>query len=853
MKFKFESDLNYQLDAINAVIDLFKGQQMNNELLPFIAENAVIPNKMDLSDNQLLDNLIDIQTNAENIQKSSQLEGNDFSIEMETGTGKTYVYLRTIMELNKNYGFKKFIIIVPSVAIREGVLKTLDITQDHFHQLYNIPYNFYEYDSSKLMRIGQFARNNNVEIMVMTLDSFNKDTNIMNQSNDKLFGQRPIDLVSNTRPILILDEPQNMESDKAKEAISRLKPLFKLRYSATHRKYYNLLYRLTPLDAYNNGLVKKIEVDSVVKENDFNSPYIRCLDIKADSKGIKCQLEVNKKQKSGFKVGKITVKNNDDLFKKTKAPEYEDLKITEISANHNYVRFSNGLQLKLGEDSFGDRQELMRVQIQQTIQEHFLKQEILKSKGIKVLSLFFIDKVANYQEADGFIRKTFEEEFEKIKVHFDEFKDLNVEDVHKGYFSTKKSDSGMEKDKEAFDLIMRDKERLLSFTEPTQFIFSHSALKEGWDNPNVFNICTLNQTVSNIKKRQEIGRGVRLPVDQDGDRIKDSNYNVLTVIANESYAEYVKQLQTEYIEEYGEDGLPPQPAERRMRKTIKLKKAFQLKPEFKELWDKISKKTRYSVDIHTDKLIEGCIEEINKINVETIKIKIEKVSVSMDAEEGIITHFVGEGSEELVKDFSIPNIIERISSETNLTKNTIHQIISGIDNLDLIFTNPQDFMNSVTLIIKAKLKDLLVNGIQYIELDQWWQMELFDNIETYENKCFDVDKSIYDAIKWDSQGERTFARQLDKRKDVKLFIKLPDWFKIQTPIGGYNPDWAVVVEANDQHGHLKEKLYLVRETKFFRDMNDIRDEEKMKIRCAEKHFDVIGVDFKAINDVKNLI
>lgn len=438
MKFKFESDLAYQLDAIDSVINLFNGQKNNTETLPFIAENAVIPNEMDISDNKLLENLIDIQKNAENIRKTSQLEGNDFSIEMETGTGKTYVYLRTILELNKNYGFKKFIIIVPSVAIREGVLKTLDITRDHFRQLYNIPYNFYEYDSGKLMRIGQFARNNNVEIVLMTLDSFNKDTNIMNQSNDKLFGQKPIDLVSRAKPILILDEPQNMESDKAKDAISRLNPLFKLRYSATHRKYYNLLYRLTPLDAYNNGLVKKIEVDSVVKENDFNNAYVRCLDIKADSKGIKCQLEVNKKQKSEFKVGKVTVKNNDDLLKKTKAPEYEDFIVTEINANYNFIRFSNGMQLKLGEDSFGDRKEIMRVQIQQTIQEHFLKQKILKDRGIKVLSLFFIDKVSNYQDEDGFIRTTFEDEFEKIKPHFEEFKDLNVKDVHKGYFSSKK-------------------------------------------------------------------------------------------------------------------------------------------------------------------------------------------------------------------------------------------------------------------------------------------------------------------------------------------------------------------------------------------------------------------------------
>lgn len=428
---------------------------------------------------------------------------------------------------------------------------------------------------------------------------------------------------------------------------------------------------------------------------------------------------------------------------------------------------------------------------------------------------------------------------------------MKVDDVHNGYFSRYKSDVGMEKDKDAFDLIMRDKERLLSFNEPTQFIFSHSALREGWDNPNVFNICTLNQTISNIKKRQEIGRGVRLPVNQEGDRIKDLDHNILTVVANESYADYVSKLQTEYFDEYGE--APPNPPPKRNRRTIKLKKGFKLKPEFKELWARISKKTRYSVDVDTNKLIESCVHEINKMTVNTIHIRIDKVSISLDSDEGVQTHFVGQGSEELSKDISIPNILDRLSKETNLTRDTIYQILFGIDNLNLIFTNPQDFINSFTLIIKEKLRDFLVNGIKYIELDKWWQMELFDNIETYEDYYFEVEKSIYDAIQWDSNGERMFARNLDRMENVKLFIKLPNWFKIITPIGSYNPDWAVVIEDKDQYGTLLQKLYLVRETKFFANINDIREEEKIKIRCAMEHFKTIGADFKAINDIKDLI
>ncbi len=854
MEFKFESDLDYQLEAINSVISLLKGQKDTSKKFKLIPESTTIPNEFNLSDKELLDNLKNLQK-LNKIKESDELDSNDFSIEMETGTGKTYVYLRTIMELNKNYGFKKFIIIVPSVAIKEGVLKTLEITKTHFKLLYNLPYNYYEYDSSKLSRIRQFSRNNNIEIMIMTLDSFNKDTNIMNLSHDKLRGQRPIDLVSQTRPVLILDEPQNMESENAKNAITQLNPLFKLRYSATHRIFYNLIYRLTPVDAYNKGLVKKIEVDSVVKEDDYNNLYLRCLNISADAKGIKAQLEVNKKQKTGFKLGKITVKLNDDLYNKTKASDYEGVKVTEINANYNYIRFSNGLKILLGEDTGGDRKKLMRSQIRQTIEEHFEKQLILKHYGIKVLSLFFIDKVDNYLNENGFIRKYFEEEFLNIQSSYTEFKDLDVSKVHGGYFSTKSSESGMKKDKIIFDKIMRNKEQLLTFSEPLQFIFSHSALREGWDNPNVFNICTLNQTVSNIKKRQEIGRGVRLPVNQEGNRLKNNKHNILTVVANESYADYVSKLQIEYIEDYGES--PPIPPEKRNRKTIKLKKGFQLKPEFKELWERISKQTKYKVNVDTEKLIESCIEEINKITLNTIKIRIEKVSISIE-DDGIKTHFVGQGSEELAKDFSISNILDIISKEAKITKKTIYMILVGIENLDLIFINPQDFINSVTLIIKEKLKNFLVNGIKYIELNESWQMKLFENIETYEEHYFEVEKSIYDAIQFDSNGERTFAYDLDRMDNVKLFIKLPFWFKIQTPIGTYNPDWAIVIEDNDQHGQLREKLYLIRETKFYRNfsmehMDEISLEEQIKINCALEHFKTIGVDFKAINDIKYLI
>ncbi len=849
MKFKFDSGLDYQHEAIKSIIYLFKGQKNTKKSLSFIAENGVVLNELSISEKVILENLKTVQK-ENNIKIIEKLEGNNFSVEMETGTGKTYVYLRTILELNKEYGFKKFIIIVPSVAIREGVLKTLEITKQHFKQIYdNVSYNFCEYDSSKLSRIRQFSRNNNIEILVMTLDSFNKDTNVMNQNIDRLSGQKPIDLVSQTNPILILDEPQNMESDKAKEALKKLNPLFKLRYSATHKNYYNLVYRLTPVDAYNKRLVKKIEVLSVIKEDDFNGPYIKCLDIVANEKGIIAKLEINQKQISGYKHKVITVKQGDDLLKRSDNVHYKNFIVAAIHAGYNHVKFSNGIIIKKNEDTSGDKKDLMKIQIRHTIEEHFRKQEILKPLKLKVLSLFFIDKVANYTEKEGFIRKTFIEEFEKIKLNFKDTKELDVNSVHNGYFSNYKSESGMESDKETFDLIMKDKEKLLSFEEPTQFIFSHSALREGWDNPNVFNICTLNETVSEIKKRQEIGRGVRLPVNQDGDRIIDLDLNILTVIANESYTDYVSKLQQEYIDEYGDIIAPPVPANARNRKMLKLKKGFKLNPEFNELWKIISKKTKYAIEIDTLTLLKDCIQEINNITIKTIKIKIEKVSLSINAKEGIKTQFIGDEAEEFNKNFEISNLIDLISSETYLTRKTVYEIISKIDNLNLIFKNPQEFTQSISIIIKEKLQDFLINGIKYLELKDFWKMELFEDLEAYEEYIVpDYNgKTVYDGTIWDSEGEMNFAKQLEDNDKVKLFVKLPPWFVVETPIGKYNPDWAIILEEKNLQGQTKEKLYLVRETKFVDSLENLRPSEKHKIKCAIEHFKTIQVNFKTIN------
>ena len=625
---KFEKDLEHQREAINSVVKLFEGQRKKEIDFKFIKEDGVLSNNLDLIPEQILENLRKIQEENK-IEKSESLASNDFSIEMETGTGKTYIYLRTIIELNKSYGFKKFIILVPSIAIKEGVIKTLEITKKHFKDIYdNIVLSYYEYDSKKRSKLREFARKNTIEIMIMTIDSINKETNLIHREDfDDLNGESPISLIAKTNPIIIMDEPQNMESDKAKEAISKLNPLVKLRYSATHREIYNKLYSLTPVDAYNKGLVKKIELTSVLKENDYNGIYIRLLNIKSDKRSLKAQIEINKKQSFGFKKDKIIVKQDDDLFNKTNNPEYKDISVKRIKLGE-FIELSNGLRLNVGEDNDLDKEELMRQQIKTTIESHFEKAKELNPDGIKVLSLFFIDKVDNYYYENGVIRKIFEEEFNKLKQNYPSHKNLDVKKVHQGYFARNKKgelleqDNAIERNKQAFEDIMRNKELLLSLENPMQFIFSHSALKEGWDNPNVFNICTLRDTKSEMRKRQEIGRGVRLPVNQTGDRIIDKEF-LLTVIANESYSEYVANLQREYEEDgLFEKGILPENGNK--KKLIKLKKDFEKDSNFKELWNKISKKTDYSISINLELFIQECVEEINSLEINKPKIKISK-------------------------------------------------------------------------------------------------------------------------------------------------------------------------------------------------------------------------------------
>jgi len=872
MQFKFDANQDYQLRAIEAVTRLFEGCRFVSSAFDFKwGELLAVPNRLEISEEFLLDNLKKVQQ-ANGIPIDSELkyiEGEiqtanglqtvrfpNFSVEMETGTGKTYVYLRTLLELNKQYGLLKFIIVVPSVAIREGVLKTLKVTEQHFRELYhNQPYRYYEYQSENLSQVRQFSLSNQIEIMVMTIDSFNKASNVINQATDRLQGETPIYLIQATRPVLILDEPQNMESETARAALARLNPLFALRYSATHRNPYNLVYRLTPAQAYREGLVKRIEVASVIEENNYNHVFVRLEEISVQRSQIRAKVRVFKRKKNGtVKEETVTVKPGDNLKDKTGRQEYETFVVEEINPGNNTIVFSNGVELKKGEAQGDNREAVFRAQISYTIEQHFHLQRRLRDQKIKVLSLFFIDRVDNYLSPDGVIRRLFVEEFNRLKSKYKEWEDVDPEAVQGSYFSRYKNEKHIERDKEAFELIMRDKERLLSFDEPTCFIFSHSALREGWDNPNVFIICTLNQTASNIKKRQEIGRGVRLAVNQEGERIRDEEVNILTVVANESYKDYVSKLQTEYLEEYGPGDVPPPPPDARKKGIARLRKEYMLTPEFRELWERIKYKTRYSVKVDTERLIEDCVKELDEAVIRSPQIVIQKAQVDMIDNTNIQALYIGGSAvEDLSGRYPLPNIVEWIQDETKLTRSTVLEILRRTKQKEAVFKNPHEFAATAIRIIKDKLADHLVNGIQYTRINDYYLMELFQDIEKHQQYLIPAERSLYDHVIYESDVERRFAEGLEKRKDVKLYVKLPSWFKVPTPVGDYNPDWAIVVEETNQFGEVVDKLYLVRETKGTSNLNELPPQERRKVKCGEKHFEALGVNYKVVASIDELL
>jgi len=895
MQFKFDANQEFQLQAIEAVAGLLEGQPpLENELRLSLGTNlAAIANRLDLEESDLLLNLHQIQQanrlpqdeTLQVIESEIETAGGrksvrfaNFSVEMETGTGKTYVYLRTVLELHRRYRLRKFIVVVPSVAIREGVLKTLQITETHLRGLYdNVPCRYYVYDSANLSQVRQFALSDGVEIMVMTIDSFNKASNVIRQTTDRLQGETPIHLVQAARPILILDEPQNMESELRIKALAALDPLFALRYSATHRNPYNLIYRLTPAEAYRQGLVKRIEVAGVEKETNENRVFLRLDEVRSEKKTLTARIAVHKLMKDGtVKEQMITVRPGESLESKANRPEYAASVVEEMDAGAGTVLFTDGTSLSLGEARGADKEAIFDSQIRYTLGEHFRKQVHLRERGIKVLSLFFIDHVDNYALADGLIRRLFERAFLDLRSGFPDWKDVAPAAVQAAYFASRKTKEGQivyedsktgesEKDRQTYDLIMKDKERLLSFDEPVSFIFSHSALREGWDNPNVFQICTLNQTASEVKKRQEIGRGVRLAVNQDGDRVRDEHVNVLTVIANESYEHYVSQYQTEIETEFGRAGLPPRPANARQRGMAHLRKEYLLKPEFKQLWERIKHKTRYAVHIDTPGLIASVLEELNRAEIRPPHVKIRKAKVETEGEAFVAVQVAERGTPYAPEVQPFPNLtdvlsalLERTSPPVRLTRRTLLEIFKQASPRIQVaaLKNPFEFATVAARIIKNKLADQLVNGIQYEKINQWYEMTQFEDIPGWSENLVPAEHSVYDHVVYESEIEKAFVEGLEHREDVKLYVKLPAWFTVPTPVGDYNPDWAIVMEPRDEFGNPsgKELLYLIRETKDTTDLEELRPDEARKIRCGERHFTgALHVPYKVVTKASEIL
>ena len=988
MKIKFEENLEYQLEAIKSITDIFSGQEIsktvftvekaNNPQLSIIAnENDLgTGNKLLLYPEEILENLNKIQTrNGLPKTKVSSKNEYNFSVEMETGTGKTYVYLRTIMELNKKYGLKKFVIVVPSLAIKEGVYKTLQITEEHFKSLYeNTPYDYFIYDSKKINMIRNFAVNDSIQILIINIDSFNKDINIINRERDQANGYKPIDYISQCNPIVIVDEPQNMESDKAKNAIKELNPLCTLRYSATHKEIYNPVYKLDSISAYEKKLVKQIEVATVGVTQNLNTEYIKVISIKASKNGITAKIELDIKNRSGVSRKEISIKHGDVLSEKAKRDIYDGYIVNEITYNEvepskSFIDFGK-VKLTLGQVNGGQDPILIkRLQIRKTIQEHFEKQLALKSKGIKVLSLFFIDKVANYRIYDsetgeakkGKYALIFEEEYNSL-IQSGKYQGVgDVSKVHDGYFSIdkKKTKSGVEysefkdtkgntnADDDTFTKIMKDKEKLLSFNEPLAFIFSHSALKEGWDNPNVFQICTLNETTSEMKKIQEIGRGLRIAVNQDGERVRGFDVNTLTVMANESYEHFVESLQKEmekeknikfgvvedsifvnividyenekeiflgyekskkifqdlinrdYIDEDGnaKDKLKKDLAEGNLelaeefkgikeiiieklkltigklvvknaneKKKITLNKKVFLSDEFKELWDKVKYKTMYQVNFEVEKLIDKCIINLDEgvyIPFEKFLYDKKRLAITKGGIEEQKSYEIEENIE-VYRNYKLPDIITYLQNETNLTRKSIVKILTKSKTLNSFKKNPQLYLEQASDIIKRTMKLFIVDGIKYEKIGdaEYYSQELFEQNEIFgylkdemsrQGNMVETEKTPYSSIVIDSEIERKFAEGLEKNGNIKVYTKLPDWFKIPTPLGNYNPDWAILVEELNQN---KEKLYFVVETKGTTSEAGRRDLENLKINCGKKHFEALEVDYSVcaiMRDFKDYI
>lgn len=976
--FRFDAGQPYQLDAIASVVDLFDGQPKDAEkLVTTLRGAAVLPesdqaaldidltqevgavgNSLVLDRDLVLANLQRVQ-DRNGLEVGPSLAGDalDFDIEMETGTGKTYVYLRTIFDLAVRYNFTKFVILVPSVAIREGVSTSIRLMRQHFENLYKpqgITFDGSIYSGKSAEEVQSFATSTNVQILIMTIDSIrgNANTRIIHQTRDKLNGLRPIDYLKATHPVVIMDEPQNMESQLSQSAVGELDPVFTLRYSATHKKQRNVVYRLDPVDAHDLGLVKQIVVAEVAQQGADATPYIKLVEVRREP-SWSARLELSCRKADGSLERRVvSVKQHQELSdaRLTNNPIYEGWRINEMSIEPAYVDLTTHGFLYEGESIGASAGAIYKEMIRETVREHLRKESMLRAKGIKVLSLFFVDKVASYlgdgtnnDDASGDFVQWFDEVFVEERAKSARYQELLPQapsELRRAYFSqikrgkttTFQDSSGTTKaDDDAYELIMQQKERLLDENEPVRFIFSHSALREGWDNPNVFQICTLREMGAETERRQTLGRGLRLPVAKTEDgytRVADRGVATLTVVANESYTKFADALQREYkdagveigrvrraefskiplqdengaltddqfgyqrsvlVWEHLKDkgfidkdgtvtpkfqpnqlgfdlGLPVdfvwaeptiielveranigkyvKPVSKRQPRV--LNKQLYSTPEFEEFWETISQKTTYRVRVGRDQLIENAIRAIREApKIDALRIQVTRAGVKV-LRGGAKGEELGTRSADLKGSYDLPDIITELQEATSLTRKTIVDILIGSERLGEFIGNPNDFIAMTKRALQSELAKIVVDGIQYERIagSVYELRELQKDGEEEKERFLDqmykvqhTQKTDFDYVVFDSDVERQFAELLDSREDIKLFMKLPAKFKIDTPVGPYNPDWAIIKQEDGE-----DRIYMIRETKSTLDDSKLRPTELAKIKSAKRHFEAIGID-----------
>ncbi|CAN5385105.1 hypothetical protein BH09BAC6_BH09BAC6_18580 [soil metagenome] len=890
MELKLEN-LPYQDVAIQSVIKVFEGTLKNT------FDNACIDgirsNSSGLTAQQLNENISSVADDNGITPETARLVPEaDLCIEMETGTGKTLVYIKTIYELYQQYGFTKFIILVPSIAIRQGVIGTFKAFGSQLEAIYGIKPNAFEYDSKKLSKVTNFIEDQYPQVMIMTLASFNSDDKILNQAQrEDLFANIPfIDAIGKTRPVIIMDEPQEgMDTENSIRQIAKLNPLFKLRYSATHKIVKNLLYRLTPYDSYRQGLVKKIEVLTVTEKNDEATVKIELAEAQNGTGKLKVKLKAwHQSNATGKFEFKLTgwLYQYDNLGEKTNNPSYLNYKIEHISKSLRTgkwsVKFTNGAEI-LEQQTAGNLENIWALQLEWLIHRHFTKSQKLAEKGIKCLSLIFIDRVANYMGEAPVIKNLF---VEKYKAVYPEYNNGTVPaDQHiqalQGYYFAQKgtgeyadNEGGVKEQSKIYELILKGKEELLTISNPVQFIFSHSALGVGWDNPNVFNIATLNTTYSEIRKRQEIGRGLRICVNQDGQRVYDDlntadgeRINQLTVVPNETYETFVTQYQEEIKAVYGtamagaglthtHKGQPQDEVK------FKLNPSETIDAAFKRFWQAMAKKTDYVIAFTEAELITKATDRINTITIPDYVIEASSHTINVLTEDSREDTFGGTEKVKQKARYTPLDLVEELSENTGLSYTAILTIVAGLTNKAEMVKNPPRFVHEAAAIVRDVELEEMLRGLTYHPLNESYPFNFTDYVKniTDDTKVVNTpNRGVFDKILVDSDIERRFSIGAENDTEVVCFLKLPNWYRIPVPNifnneGWYEPDFGIVMKRKELKNGKEHEFYFVIETKATNNINDrkaLTESESFKIKCAIKHFAALGIEahYKApVND-----